>query len=52
MAFAISVPPLAEAGEEHFIQTLLPDPPESTKGLKQLALIQSLLTALGVFPFT
>lgn len=44
MAFAISVP-LAEASEEHFfqtvlpdspefIQTQLPDPPESTKGLK------------------
>lgn len=49
MAFAISVPPLAEAGEEHFIQTLLPDPPESTKGLKQLALIQGLLITLGEF---
>lgn len=41
MAFAASVPPLAEAGEEHFIQALLPDPPESTKRLKQLALVQS-----------
>jgi len=47
MAFAISVPPLAEAG-----QTLLPDPPKSTKGLKQLALIQSQLTTLGAFPST
>lgn len=52
MVFAISVPPLAEASEEHFFQTVLPDPLGSTKGLRQLALIQSLLTVLGVFPCT